>query len=241
MGLFGFIKNQIQQDIVNDIVADSLLNPNAARFEYIYGFVNGNPERHSSDMLGFGELSSIIIGKGGGITIGAAMHPYQALHPETNIWASCLDYIKASNCVDLAELARDSSTYHMNPPQQLPFLPVADTRLLPKVNPDYGRFVPYLIPYITFSTQPLTCVEYAIKDAVSKFGNANDYMNSISEACSFLFRSNMPNNGAEEASGHNMPIGFGIYTPGQESLVVDDFERFRNSSLFTFLKTHAES
>jgi hypothetical protein len=49
------------------------------RFEYIYGFVGGNPQRNSGDLQGFAGLNQLLFSGNGGVTIGASLHPYQAI------------------------------------------------------------------------------------------------------------------------------------------------------------------
>lgn len=204
------------------------------RFEYMWGFVNASPTYYSGDLRQFGILAGKVFKNGCGVSIGASLHPYQALHPVDNIWQSCLDYIRQSGCVDLRALVEKSESYHMNPPRDGSFHRLADKRLLYEVNPIYSKYVPFLIPYISFNEDPITHGEACLARMAKERGDASPFLDDLSAALAFLFR---PENGSlppDQLVNHQpypMVLGFGIYTPGEEADVISEFERFRIAML----------
>jgi hypothetical protein len=160
---------------------------------------------------------------------------------DANIWRQCLDYIRSSRCTDLDALAREEAVYHMNPPPQILYRHCEDRRLLPEANPTYGKYVPFLIPYVSFSEKELTFGEEQIAVDFAQHGHATAFLEKLEVALHFLFSSGnaavVPSQLSKEEAlaflGHNMPIGFGIYVPGQESAVIDAFETVRTKFLET--------
>lgn len=176
------------------------------RKEYIWGFTQGNPMRHSTDKDAFYQLIHKLVGNNPTITIGASFHPYQLVDAAgKDIWELTYEIIESNKYCDYDHLIAEKSFFHMNPPgaQAFPIVKWEDKRLYHEVNPEFGRLVPFVIPYLTFDdgTQPLWLDK--LHEGIKEKGNAQEYVTEINTASRFIMPEPTFIIGFDEFHAHN--------------------------------------
>jgi len=202
---------------LSSIYTTDLISMNTFRKEYIWGFTQSNPMNHSSDKDAFYNLIFPLTGMNGTVTIGASFHPYQIINNNgIDIWEQVFQVTKAHNYCDYEKLINEKYFFHMIPPAAtaFPYIIWSDNRLLNEINPEFGIYVPFLIPYLTFENgqEPQWLVE--LKNGITTQGNAHLFIDKINHASKFL----MPE--------PTFIIGFDEFDINNPSTVIDHFVDF---------------
>ncbi len=164
-------------------------NISSFRKEYIWGFTQGNPMRHSTDKQAFYDLIHLLTGDNATVTIGASFHPYQLLDKSgKDIWTTLYEVIEANKYCDLDELIQTKYFFHMNPPpaNAFPIQKWQDTRLFHEVNPEFGKLVPFVIPYLTHNNGKQPVWLDKLHDGITTKGNAHDFITEVNQASRFI-------------------------------------------------------
>ena len=189
---------------------------------YLWGFTNENPHSLSRDTISFVDFIKLVAGENGTITIGASLHPYQLIGPSgTDIWENTFNHIRQNNSCDCSGLVTEKRFFHFVPAEAnaTPFVIWTDNRLLNMVNPEFSKFVPFTIPYLSVEDgrPPLWAVE--ISSALKRQGNANAYIEKINSASKFFL--------PESA----FIVGFGEFDKRRPGELVDHYVRFLERSI----------
>ncbi|AGC41953.1 ankyrin repeat-containing protein [Myxococcus stipitatus DSM 14675] len=154
---------------------------------YLYGFAGYAPMKHSSDAAAFVELIQRITQRPV-ITIGASLHPYQLLRPEgLSIWSYTLLRMHSQQQAALLEVGNGRASVHTVPPADaFPMSQWSDKRLFTDVNPVFGQYVPFVIPYLVPKEDGPPYWEKRMAAEVAAHGHATPYLESINEALRFL-------------------------------------------------------
>lgn len=176
------------------------------RKEYIWGFTQGNPMRHSDDKHAFYHLIHKLTGDNATVTIGASFHPYQLVNNEgTDIWTIAYTMIEQHKYCDFDQLIAEKSFYHMNPPgmQHFPIIKWEDKRLFHEVNPEFARLVPFIIPFLTYDDgmQPIWLDK--LHEGIKAKGNAQEFVSEVNEASRFIMPEPTFIIGFDEFHAHN--------------------------------------
>jgi hypothetical protein len=189
---------------------------------FLWGFTQGDPMKHSNSTQEFYKLINLVSGQNGTVTIGASFHPYQLINDKNeDLWEQLFNVIKANKFCDLGEIIREKHFFHMNPPSKEYFKINVwnDERLLTDYNPEFGTYVPVIIPYLTFENgkEPFWLTQ--INEEVKKSGNAHNYLDKINNGSKFL----LPE--------PTFIVGFGEFDKNNLKGTVDNFVNFLNNSI----------
>jgi hypothetical protein len=217
MGLFNFGKKKETESKQSEIRNYENVDMTSFRKEYLWGITQGNPMRHSDNKNDFYKLISSLTGEKGSITIGASFHPYQIIDKSGNdIWETVFSVIKANNYCDFNELITKKYFFHMNPPgaQAFPITMWTDDRLFHEINPEFGQYVPFFIPYLTYNdgVEPLWLSK--LHEGIETVGNAHEFINSVNQASRFL----MPE--------PTFIIGFDEFDKNNQRVLIDHYVDF---------------
>ena len=215
MKLFSSNKKE-QKETPNEITIDSF------RKEYIWGFTQRNPMYHSSKKDDFYNLIKPLTGENGTVTIGASFHPYQLIDKSGNdIWETLFNVVKINNFCNYHKLIEEKFFFHMVPPgpDAFPFLKWKDDRLYHEINPEFSKYVPFLIPYLTYDNknEPVWLTE--LNQSISSKGNAHEFINKINAASRFF----LPE--------PTFIIGFGIFDKNNLGELINNYVDFLNKHI----------
>jgi|SRR5690554_3447832 len=222
MGLFDFKKKKTLDEKPIETIKTNSISINSFRKEFIWGFTQGNPMRQSTNKDDYYKLIRPLTGENGTITIGASFHPYQIIDKTGNdIWETLFNVIKANNFCDFNDLIEKKYFFHMNTPgpQAFPVITWQDERLLYDNNPEFSKYVPFLIPYLTFENGESPEWLLKLKSGINSVGNAHGFVDSINQASRFL----MPE--------PTFIIGFGVFDKNNRSSLIDHYVNFLEKNI----------
>ncbi len=222
MGLFNFNKNKKEEVLNDQKMVDKEITLSSFRKEFIWGFTQGNPMHHSENKDDFYKLIKPLTGDNGTITIGASFHPYQIIDKSDNdIWEILYNVIKTNNFCDYEKLISDKYFFHMTPPaaQAFPITMWQDDRLFHEVNPEFGKYVPFLIPYLTYNNTKEPNWLKELKRGIETVGNAHAFVEKVNSASRFL----MPE--------PTFIVGFGEFDKNNRNALVDYYVNFLNKNI----------
>lgn len=222
MGLFNFKKNKKEEAVKDKKTVNKEITLDSFRKEFIWGFTQGNPMHHSDKKDDFFKLIKPLTGDNGTITIGASFHPYQIIDKAgKDIWEILFTVIKANNFCDYEELIRDKYFFHMTPPgaQAFQLTIWQDDRLFHEVNPEFGKYVPFLIPYLTYDNNEEPNWLKELNNGIETVGNAHAFIDRINNASRFL----MPE--------PTFIVGFGEFNKDNRKTLIDHYVNFLNNSI----------
>jgi hypothetical protein len=156
---------------------------------YLYGFSN-QLYQQSPDLAKFGELFSLVIGEHGGVGIAGTFHPYQLLGPgDLSVWYAAYAQLYAQpNRFELfAEMTLEKAQFVLLPPASFAeFHLWADTRLTTDENPIFGRFVPFVIPFLVRKDPELLRWDKEFAAAGGDKARLAPYLKAVNEAIRFV-------------------------------------------------------
>jgi len=220
MGLFNFLKKK--ETVSNTSQTQKPSNSKHFRKEYIWGFTQGNPMKHGGDKNDFYKLIKPLTGENGSITIGASFHPYQIIDKNgIDLWDMLYSVIESNSYCDYEELIANKDFFHMVPPgpQAFPINVWSDERLVTDVNPAFGKFVPFLIPYLTYDNGLTPEWVNRLNVEVDQKGNAHEFVSEVNDRSRFL----MPE--------PSFIIGFGEFNKNKPENLIENYVDFMEKNL----------
>ncbi|MFD2717872.1 hypothetical protein ACFST9_04050 [Hymenobacter monticola] len=154
---------------------------------YLYGLTN-QPYQQSSDLTKFGELYNLVIGKHGGLGIASSFHPYQLVNQAgITVWytAYAQFYAQPNRLQMFAEMTLEKAQFVVVPPASFAeFHLWPDTRLTTDENPIFGRFVPFVIPFLVRKDPEL--LRWDAEFADGDKNRLNAYLKEVNAAIKFV-------------------------------------------------------
>lgn len=192
------------------------------RKEYIWGFTQGTPIRQGGDKNDYYHLIKPLTGSNGTITIGSSFHPYQLIDQNgQDIWEKLYEVINANNFCDCDSLITKKDFFHMIPPgpQAFPLNLWSDDRLSTGVNPEFGKYVPFIIPYLTHDNGEGREWLNRINSEILFNGNAQTFISEVNALSRFL----MPE--------PTFIIGFGEFDSNKPEALIENFVDFMEKNI----------
>lgn len=186
------------------------------RKEYMWGFTQGNPIKYSEDNKGFEQLIALL-NDSGAISIGASYHPYHLISEEgEDLWESYLEKIEMDLSYDIESLISQQSIVHYDPIAEnySKIIKWEDERLFIERNPEFGKFVPFIIPYLSYDDGKdphwLTELQKELKEKYT----AKNFLDKVNNTVRFF----LPQ--------PTLILGFDIFDKEQPSLLIDHYVNF---------------
>ena len=156
---------------------------------YLYGLTS-LPYRQSTDLAKFGELYNLVIGNHGGLGLASTFHPYQLVNPGgLTVWyAAYAQFYAQPNRLELfAEMTVEKASFVTAPPASFSEFHVwPDTRLTTDENPIFGRFVPFVIPFLVRKDPELLRWDKEFAAAADDKARLAPYLKAVNEAIKFV-------------------------------------------------------
>jgi hypothetical protein len=190
MGLFDFFRNKKQQPPLAE-TEQGPGEPSLKNFQsfYLYGFTN-NPSRQSTDINGWGALYHHVIGTRGGIIPGGSFHPYQLVNAKgTTAWQASYVQVYANEKRDevFRSIASEDAVVWANVTSVYKDLVMwPDTRLSYEENPVFGKYVPFVIPFLCYRSDKAVTWDHMIQSQMAEKGHASGYLEEITKLAGFL-------------------------------------------------------
>ena len=156
---------------------------------YLYGFTN-QLYQQSADLAKFGELYHQVIGAHGGLGIASSFHPYQLVNQEgVTVWyAAYAQLYTQPNRLDLfAEMTLEKAQFVVVPPASFAEFHIwPDTRLTTDENPIFGRFMPFVIPFLVRKDPDALRWDAEFAAANGSQARINTYLETVNQAIKFV-------------------------------------------------------
>ena len=156
---------------------------------YLYGLTN-QPYQPSADLRKFGELYNLVVGNHGGLGIASSFHPYQLVNQAgLTVWYAAYAQLYAQpNRFELfAEITLEKAQFVLVPPASFAEFHVwPDTRLTTDENPIFGRFVPFVIPFLVRKDPELLRWDKEFAAAAGDKAYLAPYLKAVNEAVRFV-------------------------------------------------------
>jgi hypothetical protein len=189
---------------------------------YLYGLTN-QPYRQSTDLTKFGELYNLVIGNHGGLGLASTFHPYQLVNQAgITVWyAAYAQFYAQPNRLELfAEMTVKKASFVTVPPASFAdFHLWPDTRLTTDENPIFGRFVPFVIPFLVRKDPELLRWDAEFAAAEGDHSRLRPYLDAVNAAIKFV---------------QPVPafvLGFGEFDEQQPELLIEKFLSCRDMLL----------
>ena len=188
---------------------------------YLYGFSN-HPYQQSADLAKFGELYNLVIGHHGGVGIASSFHPYQLVNEAgITVWyAAYAQFYAQPNRLELfAEMTVEKTPFVVVPPASFAEYHLwPDTRLTTDENPIFGRFVPFVIPFLVRKDPELLRWDKELAAGCDK-PRISAYLKAVNEAIKFV------------QPAPAFVLGFGAFDEQQPEQLVEQFLNSRDMLL----------
>jgi hypothetical protein len=189
---------------------------------YLYGLTN-NPYQQSTDLVKFGELFNLVIGYHGGLGIAGSFHPYQLVNPAgISVWYTAYAQFYAQpNRLDMfAEMTLEKAQFVVVPPASFAEFHVwPDTRLTTDENPIFGRFIPFVIPFLVRKDPDLLRWDKEFAAAGEDKNRLRPYLKAVNEAIKFV------------QPAPAFVLGFGEFDEQQPEQLIEKFLNSRDMLL----------
>ncbi|MCA6074992.1 hypothetical protein [Fulvivirga sedimenti] len=191
---------------------------------YIYGFINGNPQQTISDTNAVKEIVQNTAGNKGFVAIDSIFHPYNLVnHKGATAWD--LAWFKVAfhdNGKFIGEIARDKSatvikSEELNLKDNYRVWPNND--LDPERNPHYAKYVPFVFPYLTYQSKDEPHWSRMINSELKDYGHAHTYIEYFNSIFS------------KYVSGHIMTLGFGEFDRENLDGLIEKFTSFYDRNI----------
>lgn len=214
---------------INDNVSSDLEYHKSSNWtsNYIYGFINGNPMQKISNQNDLIEIVKNTIGNEKGfIAIDSIFHPYNLINHKGAtawdlawFWLYTQDQGKMISEIANNETATFVKSEYLNLQDNFRVWPNDD--LNPSKNSQYGKFVPFVLPYLTYSVNDDNEKYWMkmISDEVQLNGDAHAYIENFNRVLS----NNM--------EGHIMTLGFGEFNRENLDELVKLFTDFYDQNI----------
>jgi len=191
-------------------------------FFYLYGLTN-HPYQQSTDLTKFGELYNLVIGNHGGLAIASSFHPYQLVNQAgLTVWyAAYAQFYAQPNRLELfAEMTVEKASFVVKPPASFAEFHIwPDTRLTTDENPIFGRFVPFVIPFLVRKDPELLRWDAEFSAAEGDKKRISSYLEAVNAAIKFV------------QPAPAFVLGFGEFDEQQPELLIEKFLSCRDMLL----------
>jgi hypothetical protein len=189
---------------------------------YLYGLTN-QPYQQSTDLTKFGELYNLVIGNHGGLGIASSFHPYQLVNPAgLTVWyAAYAQFYAQPNRLELfAEMTVEKASFVTVPPASFAEFHIwPDTRLTTDENPIFGRFVPFVIPFLVRKDPESLRWDAEFAAAEGDNRRIRPYLDAVNAAIKFV------------QPAPAFVLGFGEFDEQQPELLIETFLSCRDMLL----------
>ena len=181
---------------------------------YLYG-LSSHSYQQSADLDKFGELYNLVVGQHGGLGIAGSFHPYQLVNEAgVSVWYAAFAQLYAQpNRLGLyAEMTVEKLSFVVEPPASFAeFHLWTDTRLTTDENPIFGRFVPFVIPFLVRKDPELLRWDAEFTAAEGDKNRISPYLKAVNEAIRFV------------QPAPAFILGFGEFDEQQPELLIEKF------------------
>lgn len=189
---------------------------------YLYGLTN-EPYQQSADVAKFGELYNLVIGNHGGLGIASTFHPYQLVNPAgLTVWyaAYAQFYAQPTRLELFAAMTVEKASFVTVPPASFAGFHIwPDTRLTTDENPIFGRFVPFVIPFLVRKDPELLRWDAEFAAADGDNSRLRPYLDAVNAAIKFV------------QPAPAFVLGFGEFDEQQPELLIEKFLSCRDMLL----------
>jgi len=244
MGFFDFFKtkqkkeNELQEgDKVssqsettneNSMIDDKYHKPSNWTSNYIYGFINGNPMQKISNHNDLIEIIRNTIGDGKGyIAIDSIFHPYNLInHKGATAWDLAWFWLYTQDQGKIiSEIAKNETSTivqseNLNLFENFRIWP--NDNLNPHKNKQYDKFVPFILPYLTYSIDDDKDEKHWVKMINAELqlqGHAHTYIENFNRVLS------------NNTEGHIMTLGFGEFNRENIDELINKFTDFYDQNM----------
>ncbi|GAB3309812.1 hypothetical protein GCM10027511_22550 [Hymenobacter humi] len=186
---------------------------------YLYGLTN-DPYQQSADIGKFGELFSLVFGTHGGLSIGSSFHPYQLLNPAgVSVWytAYAQFYAQPNRIEMFGEMTLEQAQFLVAPPASFAEFNVwPDTRLTSTENPVFGRYIPFVLPFLVRKSPEALRWDAEFAAANGDRERLGWYLEAVKEAIKFVQPSPA------------FVLGFGEFDEQHPERLIDRFMSYRD-------------
>jgi hypothetical protein len=189
---------------------------------YLYGLTN-HPYQQSTDLAKFGELYNLVIGNHGGLGIASTFHPYQLVNQAgLTVWyAAYAQFYTQPNRLELfAKMTVEKASFVVVPPASFAEFHIwPDTRLTTDENPIFGRFVPFVIPFLVRKDPELLRWDKEFAAAEGDKKRISPYLKAVNESIHFV------------KPAPAFVLGFGEFDEQHPELLIEHFLNCRDMLL----------
>ncbi len=186
---------------------------------YLYGLTS-QPYRQSTDLAKFGELYSLVVGQHGGLGIASTFHPYQLVNEAgVSVWFTAYAqlYAQPNRLALFAEMTVEKMSFVVIPPATFAeFHRWPDSRLTTDENPIFGRFVPFVIPFLVRKDPELLRWDAEFAAAEGDKNRLRPYLDAVNAAIKFV------------QPAPAFVLGFGEFDEQQPELLIERFLNCRD-------------
>ncbi|MCI3935757.1 hypothetical protein MQX03_00995 [Chryseobacterium aahli] len=242
MGIFDFFKTKQQKENElneneklssrseknnEDISNNKYYKPSNWTSNYIYGFINGNPMQKISNHDDLIEIIRNTVGNGKGyVAIDSIFHPYNLInHKGATAWDLAWFWLYAQNKGEIiSEIAKNETativkSENLNLHENFRVWP--NDNLNPHKNKQYDKFVPFILPYLTYSIDEKDEKYWMkmINAELQSQGHAHTYIENFNRILS------------NNTEGHIMTLGFGEFNRENLDELINKFTDFYEQNM----------
>lgn len=210
-----------------DIINNKYHKPSNWTSNYIYGFINGNPMQKISNHDDLIEIIRNTVGSGKGyIVVDSIFHPYNLINYKGAtawdlawFWLYAQDQGKTISEIAKNETATIVKSENLNLIEN--FRIWTNDNLDPRKNMQYDKFVPFVLPYLTYSIDDKD-EKYWIKMINAELqlqGHAHTYIENFNRLLS------------NNTEGHIMTLGFGEFNRENLDDIINKFTDFYDQNM----------
>ncbi|WP_418124676.1 hypothetical protein ACNFU2_08860 [Chryseobacterium sp. PTM-20240506] len=199
-------------------------DPSLWNSHYIYGFINGNPIQKISDKEAVSEIIRNTVGNQGFIAIDSIFHPYYLVNQNgATAWDLAWFSIFLKEKKVITEVANNETAIVVESDN----LGLKQFRVWPNDSLDpnkyqqYQKFVPFILPYLTYSKNEETPPHWTkmIEAEIQLQGHAETYIENFNSVFS------------QFVSGHIMTLGFGQFDRENPDDLLERFTDFYENNI----------
>jgi hypothetical protein len=156
---------------------------------YLYG-LSTNPYQQTTDFKSLGNLYNLVIGGHGGFSIASTFHPYQLVNPAgVTVWyaAYAQFYAQPTRIEMFGEMTLEQAQFVITPPASFADYHVwPDTRLTTDANPIFGKYVPFVLPFLVRKAPNALRWDAEMSAAAGDRERMGWYLEAVNDAIKFL-------------------------------------------------------
>lgn len=163
--------------------------PNDFASFYLYG-LSTSPYHPTTELEKLGELYKLVIGNHGGFSLASTFHPYQLIGPgNISVWyAAYAQFYAQPNRVEMfGEMTLEKTPFIITPPESFADYHLwPDTRLTVRENPVFGRYVPFVLPFLVRKSPEALRWDAELAAASGDRERMGWYLNAVTDALRFM-------------------------------------------------------